>query len=298
MAQVTRTAVDPPGWSNRVMDTILFKFFFVTLPNYYWQPRFLMKRYQVFSEVNFGISLGFRWINGVKDIFGRSLTGKIFHPNSYAMKETVEENVGGTPWITDEAAVAAVEELKGYLMVKGESGFLGVLSAFFDELQPEISIRKENLRLMDQVDCVPKLKNALKQLQDDYLKSKDSNPIMRIIHLLEETSSVPPSGGISALLSSTMMGRSVETRVDQSLYDSIKSRKTEELQKDCENMYAQLYKLIKKYQGLRRIIKELHDKYDASRMYPIVPRYPILKKMIKSALRAPEFADICHEQTE
>ncbi|KAK6047746.1 hypothetical protein COOONC_14748, partial [Cooperia oncophora] len=121
----------------------------------------------------------------------------------------------------------------------------------------------------------------------------------RIIHLLEETSPCPPpSGGIGALLSSTMMGRNMETRVDQSLYDSIKSRKTEELQKDCENLYVQLYKLIRKYQGLRKIIKDLHDKYDSSRLYPIVPRYPILKKMIKSVLRAPEFADICHEQTE
>ncbi|KAK5965934.1 hypothetical protein GCK32_004791 [Trichostrongylus colubriformis] len=183
-----------------------------------------------------------------------------------------------------------------------------------------------------------KLKNALKQLQDDYLKSKGMNPIVRymrlqqsvrevvvmekqywklldlpnqegsedsneyvvrIIHLLEETSPCPPSGGgIGALLSSTMMGRTMETRVDQSLYDSIKSRKTEELQKDCENMYVQLYKLIRKYQGLRKIVKDLHDKYDASRLYPIVPRYPILKKMIKGVLRAPEFADICHEQTE
>ncbi|XGW28537.1 hypothetical protein V3C99_008369 [Haemonchus contortus] len=183
-----------------------------------------------------------------------------------------------------------------------------------------------------------KLKNALKQLQEDYLKSKGTNPIVRymrlqqsvrdvvimekqywklldlpnqegaedpndyvvrIIHLLEETSPCPPpSGGIGALLSSTMMGRSMETRVDQSLYDSIKSRKTEELQKDCENLYVQLYKLIRKYQGLRKIIKDLHDKYDSSRLYPIVPRYPILKKMIKTVLRAPEFADICHEQTE
>ncbi|KHJ86965.1 hypothetical protein OESDEN_13270, partial [Oesophagostomum dentatum] len=155
-----------------------------------------------------------------------------------------------------------------------------------------------------------KLKNALKQLQEDYLKSKEANPIMRymklqqsvrevivmekqywklldlpnqdgaedsndyvvrIIQLLEETSPAPPSGGIGALLSSTMMGRSVETRVDQSLYDSIKSRKTEELQKDCENMYVQLYKLIRKYQGLRRIIKDLHDKYDATRMYSYRP---------------------------
>uniref|UniRef100_A0A1I7X877 GED domain-containing protein n=1 Tax=Heterorhabditis bacteriophora TaxID=37862 RepID=A0A1I7X877_HETBA len=123
--------------------------------------------------------------------------------------------------------------------------------------------------------------------------------ITLIIQLLEETSTpVPPTGGIGALLSSTMMGKTTESRVDQNLYDSIKSRKTEELQRDCETMYTLLYKLIRKYQGLRRIIKDLHDKYDATRMYPIVPRYPILKKMIKSALRAPEFADICHEQTE
>ncbi|KHJ78283.1 hypothetical protein OESDEN_22097 [Oesophagostomum dentatum] len=55
--------------------------------------------------------------------------------------------------------------------------------------------------------------------------AEDSNDyVVRIIQLLEETSPAPPSGGIGALLSSTMMGRSVETRVDQSLYDSIKSR--------------------------------------------------------------------------
>ncbi|VDO28309.1 unnamed protein product [Heligmosomoides polygyrus] len=111
--------------------------------------------------------------------------------------------------------------------------------------------------------------------------SEDSNEyVVRIIHLLEETSPCPPTGGIGALLSSTMMGRTVETR------------------KEAENLYVQLYKLIRKYQGLRKIVKDLHDKYDASRLYPIIPRYPILKKMIKSVLRAPEFADICHEQTE
>ncbi|KAJ1349220.1 hypothetical protein KIN20_004693 [Parelaphostrongylus tenuis] len=224
------------------------------------------------------------------------------------------------------------------------------------------------------------LKNALKQLQEDYLKSKDANPITRYMKLQQSVRDViiiekqywklldipkqdgneepndyvvsrsleaillskgiddmmssiitpttmghqrmtmwnkvisseltlgslncskktipPPStAGIGALLSATI-GRNVDTRLDQSLYDSIKGRKTEELQKDCENSYAQLYKLIKKYQGLRKIVKDLSDKYDASRFYPIIPRYPILKKMIKSVLRAPEFADICHEQFE
>ncbi|CAI4228343.1 unnamed protein product [Auanema sp. JU1783] len=183
-----------------------------------------------------------------------------------------------------------------------------------------------------------RLKNGLKKLQDDYLKGKDDNPILRymklqqsvrevvmlekqywklldiplqdggeesneyvvkVIQLLEDSNSAAvPATGIGALLSSTMMGRVTETKLDQSLYDSIKARKTDELTKDCEMMYSSLYKLIKKYLGLRRIVKELSNRYDTTRIYPIVPRYAMLKKMIKSALRSSEFADICHEQTE
>ncbi|PAV70419.1 hypothetical protein WR25_06450 [Diploscapter pachys] len=196
-------------------------------------------------------------------------------------------------------------------------------------------LHRTRLRILDPY---RRLKNSLKQLQDDYLKSKEANPIMRymklsasvrevaiiekqywkylaipaqegsedpnsyvvrVIQLLEDNSSASvPSTGIGALLSSTMIGKATSSQVDQALYDSIKCRKTEELQRDCEAMYSQLYKLIRKYHGLRRLIKDLHDKYDETRLYPIVPRYPILKKIIKSTLRAPEFADICHEQTE
>ncbi|CAD6192863.1 unnamed protein product [Caenorhabditis auriculariae] len=182
-----------------------------------------------------------------------------------------------------------------------------------------------------------RLKNGLKELQDDYLKSKEANALMRyvklgqsvreitllekqywkllnippqdgseevipyverIANLLEETPiSLPPTRGIGALLQSTM-GKPSESNFDQTLYDSIKSRKNDELAKDCEMLYGQVYRLIRKYQGLKRLIKELHDRYESTRHFPIVPRYAMLKKMIKSTLRAPEFAEICHEQTE
>ncbi|CAB3409356.1 unnamed protein product [Caenorhabditis bovis] len=187
------------------------------------------------------------------------------------------------------------------------------------------------------LDPYRRLKNALKKLQEDYLKSKEANAIMRyvklgqsvrevamlekqhwkllnvpaqgateepncyvlrIVELLEDSNTqLPPTRGIGALLQSTM-GKPSESNVDTALYDSIKSRKGDDLVKDCENLYSQLYRLIKKYLGLRRLIKDLHDKYEATRMFPIVPRYGMLKNMIKATLRAPEFADICHEQTE
>ncbi|UMM27403.1 hypothetical protein L5515_010706 [Caenorhabditis briggsae] len=182
-----------------------------------------------------------------------------------------------------------------------------------------------------------RIKNSLKKLQEDYLKSKEANALMRyvklgqsvrevamlekqywkllnipaqdptedancyvvkIIELLEETpTQLPPTRGIGALLQSTI-GKPAESNVDTALYDSLKARKSEDLVKECEALYAQLYRLTKKYLGLRRLIKELTDKYDSSRMFPIVPRYAMLKKMIKATLRAPEFAEICHEQTE
>ncbi|CAJ0936805.1 unnamed protein product, partial [Mesorhabditis belari] len=182
-----------------------------------------------------------------------------------------------------------------------------------------------------------RLKNALKVLQDEYLHSKDANPIQRylrcchavrdvvviekqywklleipaqegedpseyvvkVVTSLEQQSGnqTAPKGGIGALLGSSVMGRP-EGRTDQEITERIRKMKTDELQKEYESMYSQLYRLIKKYQGLRRIVKELANRYEHTRLYPIVPRYALLKKMIKQALRAPEFADICHEQVE
>ena len=39
-------------------------------------------------------------------------------------------------------------------------------------------------------------------------------------------------------------------------------------------------------------------RYEATRHYPIVPRYSLLKDMIKTILRSPAFAEVCHENDE
>ncbi|CAJ0572466.1 unnamed protein product, partial [Mesorhabditis spiculigera] len=181
-----------------------------------------------------------------------------------------------------------------------------------------------------------RLKNALKALQDEYTHSKDTNAIQRYIRLqhavrdvavlekqywklleippqegedpaeyvvkvvtsLEQQNGAPApaKGGIGALLGSTVLARTGDGT--QEIMERVRKMKTDDLQKECEGMYTQLYRLFKKYLGLKRIVKELSERYDHTRLYPIVPRYAMLKKMIKTALRAPEFADICHEQVE
>uniref|UniRef100_A0A914BYX3 Uncharacterized protein n=2 Tax=Acrobeloides nanus TaxID=290746 RepID=A0A914BYX3_9BILA len=181
-----------------------------------------------------------------------------------------------------------------------------------------------------------RLKNALKHLQEEYYESKENNLFMRyarlqhmirevimlekqywqlieipqmevhetpnayvqrIMILLDEKGSQPvKSGGIASLLSATM--NITDKTKDQGLYDTIRSKSTDELKKECDRLYTELYKLIRKYLGLKEEVKKLADSYSDSRFYPIMPRYPLLKTMIKRVLRAPAFAEICHEVNE
>ncbi len=76
------------------------------------------------------------------------------------------------------------------------------------------------------------------------------------------------------------------------------AKSTEELRRECEHLNTELYRLIHKYQGLRLIVQELSESFQDSRLYPILPRYSLLKAMIKRVLRAPAFAEVCHEPYE
>ncbi|KAK2726263.1 hypothetical protein QYM36_000651 [Artemia franciscana] len=69
------------------------------------------------------------------------------------------------------------------------------------------------------------------------------------------------------------------------------------LQIEQENiqMTNDLYRLIKKYTGLRSVIRDLKDSYDASKVFPILPRYIMLKDMTKEALRNPYYVEVCLE---
>ncbi|TMS38375.1 hypothetical protein L596_005114 [Steinernema carpocapsae] len=186
------------------------------------------------------------------------------------------------------------------------------------------------------LDPYRRVKNALKNMQDDYLLSREKNVflrymrmqhmiceviilekqywqlldipmqeisetpndyVIRIMQMLDERSGQPVKvGGIASLLGTTVS--MAEKTKDQNLYSAVKAKTTDELRKECDRLYIELYKLLKKYLGLRKEVQELSRAYHESRFYPIVPRYIMLKSMIKRVLRAPAFAEICHEVNE
>uniref|UniRef100_A0AC35U687 NR LBD domain-containing protein n=1 Tax=Rhabditophanes sp. KR3021 TaxID=114890 RepID=A0AC35U687_9BILA len=183
------------------------------------------------------------------------------------------------------------------------------------------------------LDAYRRLKNALKVMQDDYMTSKDegiftrysklqsmvhevvllekqywqlleipnheipeapNDYVVKVITALDQKNSGPTkSSGIASLLGATI--GNVDKTKDMALSDALRNRSTEELRKDCDRLHSELYKLSKKYLGLRRILKNLVQDYQHSRYFPMVPRYQLLKAMIKQILRAPEFSEICHE---
>ncbi|EFO19448.2 hypothetical protein LOAG_09048 [Loa loa] len=98
--------------------------------------------------------------------------------------------------------------------------------------------------------------------------------------------------GIATLLGVTTI---VESAAETIMLETKRSLSANDLQDECERMYVTLYRLLRKYLKLREILKELNSNYHSSRFLPIVPRYSLLKSMIKNVIREPTFAEIYHE---
>ncbi|ODN05993.1 Transforming acidic coiled-coil-containing protein 2 [Orchesella cincta] len=58
-----------------------------------------------------------------------------------------------------------------------------------------------------------------------------------------------------------------------------------------------LYRLLKRYTGLRNLIRELTGEYTSSKYYPIIIRYTLLKDMIKEVTHNPDYMEVRHEHT-
>ncbi|VDO37781.1 unnamed protein product [Onchocerca flexuosa] len=177
-----------------------------------------------------------------------------------------------------------------------------------------------------------KLKNAFKKLHDDYLHTKGQNIfskyiqmqqmicevtilekqywqlinvpepepsegandyVSRVMEIVNITQlGVPRRPGIATLLGVTTI---VDSAAETIMFETIRSLSTNDLQNECDRMFIALYRLLRKYLKLREILKELKSDFHSSRFLPIVPRYSLLKSMIKSVIREPAFVEIYHE---
>ncbi|KXJ82235.1 hypothetical protein RP20_CCG015003 [Aedes albopictus] len=71
---------------------------------------------------------------------------------------------------------------------------------------------------------------------------------------------------------------------------------TAQIEQENTQMINDLYRLLKKYTGLRNLIRELKAEYGNSKIYPIFPRYTMLKDMIKDIMHDPDYMEVCHER--
>ncbi|XP_063705374.1 uncharacterized protein LOC134834577 [Culicoides brevitarsis] len=77
--------------------------------------------------------------------------------------------------------------------------------------------------------------------------------------------------------------------------DRLETMTTSQIEGENTQMINDMYRLLKKYSGLRNLIRDLKSEYDSSKMYPIFPRYTILKGMIKDIMHHPDYMEVCHE---
>ncbi|XP_055699783.1 uncharacterized protein LOC129799678 [Phlebotomus papatasi] len=77
--------------------------------------------------------------------------------------------------------------------------------------------------------------------------------------------------------------------------DRLESMTTALIEQENTQMINDLYRLLKKYSGLRNLIRELKSEYGNSKLYPIFPRYTMLKDMIKDIMHDPDYMEVCHE---
>lgn len=57
-----------------------------------------------------------------------------------------------------------------------------------------------------------------------------------------------------------------------------------------------VYRLLKKYNNIRNTVRELKVSYANAKLYPFLPRYIMLKDMVKSVLRDPSYMEVVQEE--
>lgn len=73
------------------------------------------------------------------------------------------------------------------------------------------------------------------------------------------------------------------------------SMSVQEIEEENSQSINDLYRLLKKYSNLRGIVHGLQISYTDAKVYPFIPRYNMLKDMIKCVLRDPCYMEVCHE---
>uniref|UniRef100_A0A914M4B3 Uncharacterized protein n=1 Tax=Meloidogyne incognita TaxID=6306 RepID=A0A914M4B3_MELIC len=124
---------------------------------------------------------------------------------------------------------------------------------------------------------------------------------IRVANLLDEQygrneTSPKPGGAIAQLLGTTMC--IAERAKGSTLLNTLRMKSMEDLRNLMGQLSTELYRLIHKYLTLRTAVKDLSRAYQHTRYYPLVPRYNLLKAMIKRIIRSSPISEDDHPKIE
>ncbi|KAH8312844.1 hypothetical protein KR044_013227, partial [Drosophila immigrans] len=112
--------------------------------------------------------------------------------------------------------------------------------------------------------------------------------VMRACSIMEKTQ----KSGEGVKTSAKLADEAAERRERM---ERLEHMTTAQIEHENTQLINDLYRLLKKYLGLRHLIRVLKEEYGSSKMYPIFPRYTMLKDMIKGIMHDPDYMEVCHE---
>lgn len=135
--------------------------------------------------------------------------------------------------------------------------------------------------------------NQLKAMVKTVAKAELSWPPLSILPTQCRTEGVPAfvEKSAQAILTTTSCTDEERRKVEERTIEM-----TSKQVSDSNNQQINdLHRLIKKYHAIRNIVKVLLKDYHESKIYPIVPRYLLLRDMVKDATHHPDYKEYCHE---
>ncbi|XP_073815988.1 uncharacterized protein [Musca autumnalis] len=114
--------------------------------------------------------------------------------------------------------------------------------------------------------------------------------VMRACSIMEKTQ----KSGEGVKTSAKLAEEAAEKR---ERLERLENMTTALIEQENNQLINDLYRLLKKYLGLRHLIRVLKEEYGSSKLYPIFPRYTMLKDMIKGIMHDPDYMEVCHEIT-
>lgn len=118
--------------------------------------------------------------------------------------------------------------------------------------------------------------------------------VLRACAVLEKSSDTRPQGEASK---SQAAQQAEEEAREKERKARLEAATVQQIEEENTLLINDLYRLLKKYANLRLVVHTLHLSYRAARMYPIFPRYNMLKDMIRDVLRDPSYMEVCHEES-